>query len=371
MLKRLFKIFIIEVLIVIGIIVIFHFYKSSDLKILSNFSILEKSSIISTIGEKNKIINRNSLEEHIESSLLLGEKNIIIKNKIGFKQADEVFNIIEDIIRNNPEIMYFKSAEYYNGNLTIEYSKTKEELLNHQESIKSIRKRFLDEEIKIDMTDFQKIKAAHDFIIHNSKYDDRLFSIGKIPDESHTAYGNLVLGIGVCEGYAKAMKYLLDGLKIESEIVVGQSRNQSHAWNLVNLEGEYYHIDSTWDDPIDSSGEQVLRYNYFNLTDEDISKSHSWDRVKYPRATGIKYNYFVYKNLLIDDEIQLKNQLTNILLKGKANFCGKIVGYNRDKFNLSKIIDEIVYSYNKSINLKSYSYHLDEDHGILDITFSY
>ncbi len=86
------------------------------------------------------------------------------------------------------------------------------------------------------------------------------------------------------------MKYFLDGLGIESYFVIGESKGESHAWNLVKIEDQYYHIDPTWDDPVTEDGKDILRYNYFNLTDDELSKTHSWIRENYPEAKGTKYN---------------------------------------------------------------------------------
>lgn len=55
-----------------------------------------------------------------------------------------------------------------------------------------------------------------------------------------------------------------------------------HAWNIVNVDGKLYHIDTTWDDPISYDGRDILRYDYFLIDDDTMSKNHRWDRSAYP-----------------------------------------------------------------------------------------
>ncbi|WDV45688.1 S-layer homology domain-containing protein [Clostridiaceae bacterium M8S5] len=130
------------------------------------------------------------------------------------------------------------------------------------------------------MSDLQKEKAIHDYIINNTvyyKYDKD--SIKDIPEYCHTAYGVLIYGTGVCDGYAEATNVLLNRVGIESKLVFGHAKNKDntdtigHAWNLVKIDGKYYHLDVTWDDDDEN---QKACYDFFNLTDEEMRKTHKW-----------------------------------------------------------------------------------------------
>jgi transglutaminase/protease-like cytokinesis protein 3 len=97
--------------------------------------------------------------------------------------------------------------------------------------------------------------------------------------------------MGVCEGYSYAMKLLLNAVNIECKVITG-SANGPHAWNLVKLGGSYYHVDVTFDDPVVNGGTMnVLRHDYFNLTDDEIKKDHTWDTTKYPVCNSTIYEY--------------------------------------------------------------------------------
>ena len=140
-------------------------------------------------------------------------------------------------------------------------------------------------------SDFQKEKAIHDYIASTVKYKDT-----EAP-YSHEAPGAILFQIGVCEGIAKAFKYLSDQLGLQSVVVFGSSNEQGneggHAWNLVKVNGVFYHLDTTFDTTISSS---CIRYDYFNLSDTDMQSSHRWDDTlpECPRTFGIyeKMGYY-------------------------------------------------------------------------------
>ncbi len=100
---------------------------------------------------------------------------------------------------------------------------------------------------------------------------------------AHNAYGALVLGEAVCEGYAEALQCLYHRIGIQSLLVLGDSINPStnapegHAWNMVRIEGKYYHVDLTWNDQ-----GSTLYHAYFNLTDTQILEDHAIDPTAYP-----------------------------------------------------------------------------------------
>ncbi|AEE97594.1 cell wall-binding repeat-containing protein [Mahella australiensis] len=140
--------------------------------------------------------------------------------------------------------------------------------------------------VKPGMSDLQKEKAIHDYVVNNTKYDKENYDNNTIPQESYDAYGALVKNTAVCQGYAEATSLLLNMAGIENIIVSGDANNGitmgGHAWNIVKIDGKYYHLDTTWDDPVTSDGHNVLTYNYFNLSDSEIGKNHFWEKSQYP-----------------------------------------------------------------------------------------
>lgn len=363
--KKLVKILLVEI-IVVAVIFIYFFPK----KKINNPTFI--NNLTSTSDEKTVDISlKSKVYLELEKGLLEGKEHINLKMIALFKDPKEIFKALEEISSENPEVMYYKGAEYQLGSLNLFYSRTNEKIKKHQDAIREIKEQFISKYISQDMTDYEKVLTIHDYIINNSQYDDNLFTTGTVPPESYSTYGILALGRGVCEGYAKAMKYLLDGVGIESMIVVGKSNGENHAWNLVKLDDEYYHIDATWDDPVTKDGSNILRYNFFNLDDEEISKTHSWNKEDYPSATGKTYNYFIYNGLVINGVDELGSKIKNTLLNREAKLLVKINNYNNDNIVLSKLVEEIAYENYKLIKLKSYSYSLDEEYGIASFEFYY
>lgn len=111
----------------------------------------------------------------------------------------------------------------------------------------------------------------------------------------------------VCNGYAKAAQYLLNDLGIFCIIVNGKAGGDSHAWNIVEIDGAYYQMDVTWGDPsyyTDSSEEQAgapnIDYSYLCVTSAELSLNHSIDtQFAVPKCDAVKDNYFVREGLYL------------------------------------------------------------------------
>lgn len=138
-------------------------------------------------------------------------------------------------------------------------------------------KEIIQSTIQPGMSDRDKIKALHDYVVLNAAYDYDNYLRDTIPDDSYSEYGILILNTGVCQGYALTMKLLLQLAGIETYYITGTANGGLHAWNMVVLDGNYYHVDATWDDPVPNRPGQV-RYNYFLISDKQMAADHVWDQ---------------------------------------------------------------------------------------------
>ncbi len=122
------------------------------------------------------------------------------------------------------------------------------------------------EELRLaELNDIDAIMAVHDYLILNTSYDEEAAASGS-GGASHYAEGLLLNGRAVCSGYASTFQLFMKLAGINCEYV----SNQSHAWNLVQIEDEWYHIDVTWDDPVpDHPG--IVIYTHFMMTDAELS----------------------------------------------------------------------------------------------------
>lgn len=146
--------------------------------------------------------------------------------------------------------------------------------------------------IRSNMTKYEKVKAVHNWMIRNVKYDYYSLMQGYVPEVSHTAKGALIKKVAVCDGYAHAYQMVMKKLKVPCRFVVGKSKGIGHAWNMVQLSGKWYHVDVTFDDPIvnGSNKNKTPYYNYFLKSTSVMKKTHIWVQSKYPKCTSKKYD---------------------------------------------------------------------------------
>jgi hypothetical protein len=142
------------------------------------------------------------------------------------------------------------------------------------------------------MPDYQKELLIHDWLVNNCRYNTQDTSA----PVSHVAYSGLVSGNPVCQGYAEAALILFQAAGIPIHYVPGDGTNsdgktESHAWNCVQIQGQWYMLDITWDDPTSKGGTDTLRYDYFNLTSGALSQDHTWVHGDFPNCTATAMNY--------------------------------------------------------------------------------
>lgn len=206
----------------------------------------------------------------------------------------KVGDVINDVLADHPEIFYFQHKNtkiHSNGEIKISYkypaAKIKDMVNKQDKLINSILK----ETVKRNDSDFDKVKAIHDYIVLNTAYDWTNFQKGTVPDSSYTVYGLIVDGVAVCEGYAKSMQLLLDRAGVENHYVTGQANGGPHTWNMVKVDNQYYYIDATWNDPVPNQDGQV-GYKYFLVDSKTLKKDHTWNEKQFPAAASTKYDYF-------------------------------------------------------------------------------
>ena len=125
---------------------------------------------------------------------------------------------------------------------------------------------------------YNDIKMVHDYLVDNVEYDS---TISK--NNIYDVYGALVNKVAVCEGYARSFKYILDEMGIPCVLVIGTGTNsrgetERHAWNYVEVQGSWYAIDCTWDDPVVIGGgtvSQSSKYKYFLKGSDEFYSDHT------------------------------------------------------------------------------------------------
>lgn len=129
-----------------------------------------------------------------------------------------------------------------------------------------------------DMSDYTRALKLHDWLIYNANYDTTY--------TNYDASGVLLKGTGVCDSYGRAYLMLCTAAGVECIYISGiagddpdQSNWENHGWNMVKLNGSWYHVDCTWDDPVTQSGNGgAENHKYFCVDDETLAKDHRWNR---------------------------------------------------------------------------------------------
>lgn len=191
--------------------------------------------------------------------------------------------------------------------------------------------------------EYEKILYIHDYITETCKYNT-----GYQLEYSSTAYGCLVDGTANCEGYAKAFCYLAGKMGIKSILVTGKTNNgENHAWNQVEIDGDWYNVDITWDDMDNSGGSRKV---YFLCNDEQFGKTHIAEN-SYFSAFGCfsdKNNYYVKNGLFATNNSEadfiVRREITagNRIIELKFSNSAAYFDFKRDYIENQKIFDIIL-----------------------------
>ena len=142
----------------------------------------------------------------------------------------------------------------------------------------------IEEHITDDMNIRDKILAIHDVIINNAFYD---LNHETSEFKSNKAYGPLLQGYGICTGFTDAMAIFLNRFNVPNFRIA----SGDHIWNAVYLDGEWLHLDVTWNSPIDESNptNQVLIHTFFLINTDEL-KQHA--------ITNHDFNPLIYQEFL-------------------------------------------------------------------------
>ena len=162
------------------------------------------------------------------------------------------------------------------------------------------------EQVSEDDLEIEKVLYVHDYLVENTEYDSAsAYAIGSgesfLP--ATTAYGALINKSAVCSGYSAAFHMIMNMLGTECGRTTGEKIDgESHEWNYIAIDGEYYFVDVTWDDPVsDDLDEDNLSYEFFAITTDELLLTHIIDDNQLvPDCDGTEYDYYKMNNLYFD-----------------------------------------------------------------------
>lgn len=300
---------------------------------------------------KTKEPQQDTLYNAIYNAMVNIESNVDVSRFT--KNSKEAFAVMNEVLKEHPEIFYFShqgTVFWSNGRLELAYKFTKSQITAMNNELKQLSSTIISKNIRPDMTEYEKVKAIHDYIVLNTAYDYQNYLNGTIPDSSYNIYGVLIKRTAVCEGYADTMVYLLKQIGIDVLYVSGKANGGNHAWNKVKVDNKWYNIDTTWDDPVPDQ-EGYVRYNYFLIPDNVLAKDHVWNNDLLPKATDTTYLFMadMRNPSLINDYYYFSSNSDNIKL-----YKIKKDGTNKQKLGDVRANELVVY--NDWIYFSNYSY---------------
>ena len=260
--------------------------------------------LYSQLGENGKIIYEKLYEnkENLKTgtyTIQFGNAfyDILSQENGSDKLQEEYQTAIEAFTYDNPDVFYIDVTKMYINietiqkifstkyNVYINSAKdptylldgftSKEQIDQCESQVIAVKNQILNQ--IAGKNDIEKMRYIHDYLVDTIEYD-QTFTEKNI----YNIYGALVSKTCVCEGYAKALQYLLNETELENIIITGTATNsdgktENHAWNYVNIDEKWYAIDTTWDDPIIVGGGKLtntIRYRYFLKGSSTMNKNH-------------------------------------------------------------------------------------------------
>jgi len=254
--------------------------------------VAENVSLMGTTNSLEDVIYRGI--KNVDASVNISSFNIL---------RSDIMDYYSSVRGKNPDLFYATGSIKYSYNpitdivssITFQYSGNATQIAQQKLLFNAGVDAAL-AAIPQNASDADKILAAHDYLVYASEYDTASVNLG-IP-AAQSAYGIFVDNKAVCEGYALAFALLMKKHGIDFAVVTSTAMN--HAWNMVKLNGNWYHVDVTWDDPVSDALGRVM-HNNFLLSDTAIGQTstphHSWQKPETPRTTNATYDNIYWKNI--------------------------------------------------------------------------
>lgn len=248
----------------------------------------------------------------------------------------------------------YSSSNNY-SELTKSYSNVTEDDINTINSI-------LNSIIKPGMIETEKIRTVHNWIVCNTTYNDNYYDRG----DSFNHVSNLLNNkTGVCQGYSVTFYIFMKQMGIPCTLVMGKTDKVSHAWNAVKLDGNWYYIDVTWDDPVVNGtsnypGGDNISYEYLLCTYNHISKTHTEDNYigTTPLPNGISNDY--------NDLMYRMSGFTNVMrVNSSEELADRLQGFMNKSGKYAIILENGNITMNDGVNVvKNYLKNLNRGYSV-------
>ncbi len=251
-------------------------YAGSDNNIISDEVALPVMYSGETLGTYDEMVDyiRNNMRERNTNVTFtyMGSFGNLAAKELVSKAIEDAYSDDDNALPYEGDYIYYSFSGYsfslsisgnrFTADITFRYHTTSGQEQEVTERVNSL----LASWDTSSMSDMQKVKLVHDYIVTNVEYD---YSYSK-----YSAYNALIEGSSVCQGYALLTYRMLRGLGLQTRIISGLGNSDRHAWNIVKIGNKYYNIDCTWDSNWSeydtAAGEWKIDYHCYLLSDEDF-----------------------------------------------------------------------------------------------------
>lgn len=317
-----------------------------------------------------------------EERILYGEMYLIITKfgediEISSKDTHQMDYVFQCLLADHPEIFYVEGYSYtkhtINNKLNrITFSGTTIYTVEEVEKRQLLIDQYVSgcvSQMPAGIDEYGKVKYIFDYVTTHTTYNLNAA-------DNQNICSVFLFGESVCQGYAKATQYLLDKVGIPVTLVTGyvKATGEGHAWNLIQVDGAYYYLDSTWGDGFSTiqdndgissgAGGQYINYDYFCVTSELLGKTHSVDGVvPMPACISVQANYYVREGSYFEqiDDAKLSSLFKNAYAQGKTFLTLKCA--SQDVYNAMNqylITDMNVFQFLQNASTVSYTNSPDQ-----------
>lgn len=246
------------------------------------------------------------LYQEVLTSLVRRER----ETELSTLSIDLIDPVFQCVMSDHPEIFYvdgYTSTTYklgselkkitFSGDFTLE----EEEIARRTGLLEKAAAGWL-EGIPRDADDYETVKYLYEYLIEHTEYE-------KGTADSQNICSVLLNGRSVCQGYAKTLQWLCQKAGIPALLATGQANGGGHAWTVVEVDGEWYHVDPTWGDASYQGGESgypksaypAINYDYFCVTTKQIERTHELGKAgELPVCTAVENQYYRREGLYLE-----------------------------------------------------------------------
>jgi len=267
----------------------------------------------------------NKQKQAAYHALLAGLNSLAPSFTVPRLEGSELFDVLFLLRLDHPEVFWCEGMKYkyYDNSSSVEvipeYLFDRKKIQEHQKAMASRVEKLA--RPAAGLKEEEKLKYIHDFICENVYYD-------KLKKQySHEIIGPLGQGIGVCEGIAKSVKILCDALNIWCTIAISGNNPEKgikyrHAWNVLKVNGKYYHLDATFDNSLGKGRDKVaaeeLRYDYFMLSDRQVFRDHEPVIWRVPECSDGDSFYYRTKKVSFTKLEDIRKRSAQAVKKGRT-----------------------------------------------------